>query len=52
VGADQVANLRYVSLGSANGERIEVLSGVEAGERIVARPGAENLAGRKLEEAR
>jgi len=43
VGADGLARLRLVTLGERQGERVEVLSGLAAGERIVIE-GAEGLA--------
>lgn len=49
VGAEQIASLRYVTLGRAEGEEYEVLSGLESGERIVAAPGTRELNGRKVE---
>jgi len=36
VGADRVARLRFVKLGRSHGDRVEVLSGVTAGERLLA----------------
>ncbi|HWR34321.1 MAG TPA: efflux RND transporter periplasmic adaptor subunit [Clostridia bacterium] len=49
VGADQVASLRYVSLGRADANGVEVLSGLQSGERIVAKPGSDELNGKKIE---
>lgn len=55
VDTDQIARLRLVTLGSviaatnASGERVEILSGLSGGERIVARPGAQEIEGRKVE---
>jgi len=37
VGADGIARMRLVTLGDAQGDRVEVLSGVDAGEKIVGR---------------
>ncbi|MBI2528370.1 MAG: efflux RND transporter periplasmic adaptor subunit [Candidatus Rokubacteria bacterium] len=42
IGADGVARLRLVTLGERHGQRVEVLSGLAAGERIVVE-GAEGL---------
>jgi len=39
VGADGVARLRLVTLGERHGERVEVLSGLTPGERIVVEGG-------------
>jgi RND family efflux transporter MFP subunit len=49
VGPDQLASLRYVTLGRQSGTDREVLSGLEEGDRVVARPGDRELAGRKIE---
>lgn len=49
LGADNVASLRYVALGKPLGPQVEVLSGLEAGERVVAEPGERDLAGKRIE---
>ncbi len=49
LGADQVASLRYVSLGSPADANVEVLSGIDSGERIVSAPGQRELNGKKIE---
>lgn len=49
LGADQIASLRYVTLGRPDESSVEVLSGLENGERIVARPGERELNGKKIE---
>jgi RND family efflux transporter MFP subunit len=49
VGSDQLASLRYVTLGKLSGTNREVLSGLENGDRVVAQPGDRELAGRKIE---
>ena len=36
VGADKTARLRFVKLGRARGDRVEVLSGLTAGEKLLA----------------
>ncbi|MFZ2493169.1 MAG: efflux RND transporter periplasmic adaptor subunit [Thermoanaerobaculia bacterium] len=38
VGADGIARMRLVTLGERAGNRIEILSGLDAGERIVLQP--------------
>ena len=52
VGPDNLLNLRYVTLGKESGEQVEVLSGLEDGERIVARPGNRELGGKRIEVGR
>ncbi len=53
VDAGQTARLRLVTLGQAfpgaGGERVEILSGLSEGDRIVAEPGDQELDGKKLE---
>ncbi len=44
-----IAQLRNVTLGAANGNLVEVLSGVSAGERIVDAPSDRELAGKRIE---
>ena len=46
VGGDQVATLRYITLGHPQENRVEVLSGIEAGERLIADPGQRDLSGK------
>ena len=41
--ANQIAGLRYVTLGKSAGEQIEVLSGLQDGEKLVAVPGDRRL---------
>ena len=48
VGTDQVASLRYVTLGRPDGNRVEVLSGLDDGERIVVQPGERELGGKRV----
>ncbi len=49
VGADQLARLRYVTLGAASADQVEVLSGLQNGDRIVAQPGDRELSGKQVE---
>ncbi len=49
VGSDQLASLRYVTLGRASGGQVEVLSGLQNGDRIVEQPGARELSGKQVE---
>jgi RND family efflux transporter MFP subunit len=46
VGGDHMATLRYVTVGKPSGDRVEVLSGLQPGERLVAAPGAQDLSGK------
>ena len=45
----EMANLRYVTLGSATGTQVEILAGVQNGERVVAQPGVLDLSGKRIE---
>jgi RND family efflux transporter MFP subunit len=49
VGADQVANIRFVTLGKPTNAGLEVLAGLEPGERLIQSPNGRDLAGRKIE---
>ena len=49
VGEDQVASLRYITLGQITGEQVEALSGLQSGERVVATPGDRMLGGKRVE---
>jgi RND family efflux transporter MFP subunit len=44
-----IAQLRYVTLGAAQGNFIEVLSGVSSGEKLVDSPSDRELAGKRIE---
>jgi len=46
---DKVANLRYITVGKPSGSAIEVLAGLQDGERLVAKPGAVDLNGKRVE---
>jgi RND family efflux transporter MFP subunit len=46
--ANQIAALRYVTLGKSAGEQIEVLSGLQDGEKLVAAPGDRELRGKRI----
>lgn len=50
IGEDRSISLRYVTLGKAAGERIEILSGLNGGERLVTAVNGRELAGKKLAE--
>lgn len=49
VGSDQIASLRYVTVGSVIGDRLEVLSGLNASESIVTAPADRELGGKRVE---
>jgi RND family efflux transporter MFP subunit len=44
-----IAQLRYLTLGAAQGNLVEVLSGVSAGEKLVDAPSDRELAGKRIE---
>ena len=46
--AAQIAGLRYVTLGKSAGEKVEVLSGLQDGEKLVAAPGDRELGGKRI----
>lgn len=49
VGKDRLASLRYVTLGTPSAQQVEVLSGLEAGDRVVEQPGDRELSGKQVE---
>lgn len=49
VGSDQIAQLRYITLGDKVTNSIEVLSGLTSTERIVASPNGAELGGKRIE---
>jgi hypothetical protein len=44
-----IAQLRTLTLGAAQGNLVEVLSGISAGEKIVDAPEDRDLAGKRIE---
>jgi membrane fusion protein, multidrug efflux system len=46
---NKVASLRYITLGKPSGAEVEVLAGLQDGERLVAKPGALDLNGKRIE---
>lgn len=46
--SNHVAELRYVTLGDMAGSNVEVLSGLQPGERIIADPGARDFSGKRI----
>lgn len=49
VGQDKVAALHYVTLGKVIQDQVEVLSGLEEGDRVIAHPGTLELDGKRIE---
>jgi RND family efflux transporter MFP subunit len=47
----RIAGLRYITVGSSVGAEVEVLAGMQSGERIVAKPGDLDLSGKRIEAA-
>ncbi len=48
VDANKIAQLRYVTLGNASGDTVEILSGLQDGEKLVAAPGDRELSGKQV----
>lgn len=46
--SDQIASLRYVTLGQAFGQQVDVLSGLRGGERLIAAPGDREFASKRI----
>lgn len=46
--ANQIAELRYVTLGASFGDQVEVLSGLKDGETLVAAPRDRELSGKRI----
>jgi RND family efflux transporter MFP subunit len=46
--AKQIAGLRYITLGKTAGDQVEVLSGLQDGERLIAAPGNRDLGGKRI----
>ena len=46
--ANQVAELRYITLGKSAGEKVEVFSGLQDGDKVVAAPGDRELGGKRI----
>jgi RND family efflux transporter MFP subunit len=46
--ANQLAGLRYITLGRTSGEQVEILSGLQAGEKLIASPGDRELSGKRI----
>jgi RND family efflux transporter MFP subunit len=48
IDANHIAQLRYVTLGRMIGDQVEVLSGLQQGEKLVALPGDRELGGKQI----
>ena len=48
IDANQIAGLRYITLGQAAGDQVEVLSGLLTGEKLVVAPGNRDLSGKRI----
>jgi RND family efflux transporter MFP subunit len=46
--ANQIAGLRYLTLGRGAGPQVEVLSGLEPGEKVIAAPGEREFGGKRI----
>lgn len=49
VDGNNLATLRYVTLGKTRANEIEILSGLNPGERVISDPGGRDLAGKRIE---
>lgn len=49
VGGDGIAGLRYITVGDTAEQRVEVLSGLDSGEKLIAAPGAREFSGKRIE---
>jgi RND family efflux transporter MFP subunit len=45
---NRIAGLRYVTLGRAVGQQVEVLSGLQDGGKLIAAPGSRDLSGKQI----
>jgi RND family efflux transporter MFP subunit len=48
IDANQIAGLRYITLGQTAGDQVEVLSGLQEGEKLVAASGNRDLSGKRI----
>ena len=48
IGQDKTATLRYITVGNAVGDRVEVLSGISPNEVVISSPGDRELGGKKV----
>jgi len=47
--SNNIAQLRYLTLGAVHADAVEVLSGIQGNERLVDNPADRNLAGKRIE---
>lgn len=48
IGPKDIAALRYVTLGDTIGQNVEVLSGLQEGDRLIADPGPREFSGKRI----
>jgi RND family efflux transporter MFP subunit len=48
VDSNEIASLRYITLGKPSAKDVEALSGLDNGERVVADPGGRDLGGKRV----
>jgi RND family efflux transporter MFP subunit len=46
---NRIAALRYITLGKPSTQQVEVLAGLQAGEKLISDPGSRELSGKKIE---
>ena len=46
--ANKIAELRYITLGRRDADKVEVLSGLQNGEKLVAAPAELDLSGKRI----
>jgi RND family efflux transporter MFP subunit len=46
---NKIASLRYITMGRSAGAAVEVLAGIQDGDRVVAEPGETDLSGKRIE---
>jgi RND family efflux transporter MFP subunit len=49
---NNIAQLRYLTLGNVSGDKVEVLSGLSGGEKLVDNPADRDLVGKRITETR
>jgi multidrug efflux pump subunit AcrA (membrane-fusion protein) len=48
VNKDDLAELRYITVGKPSGKDVEVLSGLDNGERVIVQPADRDLGGKRV----